>query len=123
MKGDLIHFEIVANDAEMLSAFYSKVLGWKIADAVPEMGNYRIIRTGGGEDAIGGGLYPRSMPEQQGLNYYDVESIEDTEAVIKELGGKVIMEKMAVPKMGWMAVVLDPEGNGFGLWITDENAA
>ncbi len=123
IKGDLVHFEIAADDADKLAAFYAKVLGWKIADAVPELGDYRIIRTGGGEDAVGGGLYPRSNPGQQGLNYYDVESIEDTVALIEELGGQVIMEKMAVPKMGWMAVVLDPEGNGFGLWIMDENAA
>ncbi len=122
MKGDLVHFEIAANDADRLAAFYSQVLGWQISEAQPEMGGYRIIRTGGGENAVGGGLYPRTAPEQAGLNYYDVESIEETVELVKRAGGQVIMDKMAVPKMGWFSVLLDPEGNAFGLWLMDENA-
>jgi predicted enzyme related to lactoylglutathione lyase len=42
---------------------------------------------------------------------------------VKENGGQVIIEKMAVPKMGYFALCLDPEENPFGLWLTDENAA
>jgi hypothetical protein len=62
------------------------------------------------------------MPEQAGLNYYDVEDVEAASAQVTKAGGQVVMPKMAVPKMGWMAEVLDPEGNGFGLWLTDANA-
>ena len=42
---------------------------------------------------------------------------------VEEMGGQVVMEKMAVPKMGYMSVLLDPEGHPFGLWIADMNAA
>jgi len=62
------------------------------------------------------------MTEQAGRNYYDVEDVEAASAQVTKAGGQVVMPKMAVPKMGWMAEVLDPEGNGFGLWLTDANA-
>jgi len=33
-----------------------------------------------------------------------------------------VMPKTAVPKMGYFAVCLDPEGNPIGLWEMDPNA-
>jgi predicted enzyme related to lactoylglutathione lyase len=50
MKGDSIHFEIVANDADKLAAFYSQVLRWEIGEPMVEMGNYRLINSAGGDN-------------------------------------------------------------------------
>ena len=36
--------------------------------------------------------------------------------------GKVVVPKMAVPKMGYLAICLDTENNTFGIWETDESA-
>ena len=30
--------------------------------------------------------------------------------------GKIVMPKTEIPEMGWFAVALDPEGNGFGIF-------
>jgi hypothetical protein len=41
---------------------------------------------------------------------------------VKKLGGQVCMPKTAVPGMGYFAVCLDQENNGFGLWENDSSA-
>lgn len=123
MGAELIHFEIPANDPDKLADFYMKVLGWNIEAPMEDLGGYRLIMTSDREGAVSGGMFKKMSPEQGRLDYYNVDSIEETALKVKENGGQVIMEKMAVPKMGYMSVLLDPEGNPFGLWIEDENAA
>ena len=123
MKGDLIHFEIPANDSEMLAAFYSKVLGWKIDDPMPDMSGYRMIHASEGQETVGAGMYKRSLPEQTPVNYYEMESIEVVVSWVREAGGKVVMEKMPVTGWGYFAICLDPGNNPFGIWVTDKNAA
>jgi hypothetical protein len=41
---------------------------------------------------------------------------------VQKIGGKVVVPKMAVPGMGYLAICLDTENNTFGIWETDENA-
>jgi predicted enzyme related to lactoylglutathione lyase len=38
------------------------------------------------------------------------------------LGAKVIRPKSPVPKMGWFAILTDPEMNGFAVWQDDPKA-
>ena len=123
MKHPVIHFEIAANDPERLKRFYKELFGWKIEGSA-EMPEYQMIITAEeGEPGINGGLMSKQMPQQCNLNYVSVESIETYAEKLKELGGQVVVPKMAVPKMGYFAVGLDPEGNPVGLWQTDPNAA
>ena len=56
------------------------------------------------------------------MNYVTVDSIDQTVEQGSRLGATVIRPKSPVPKMGWYAVIADPEGNVFGLWQNDENA-
>ncbi|HLF77310.1 MAG TPA: VOC family protein [Dehalococcoidia bacterium] len=126
----VVHFELVADDPEKLSGFYKDLFGWQI-DKMPMEGGeaYYGISTGpSGEQGptepgyIGGGLAKRMSPEQQPMNYVNVE---DTDAYIKKaqgLGAQVLMGKMPVTGMGWIAQLRDPEGNLFGLWQTDMGA-
>ena len=52
-----------------------------------------------------------------------VDSIEEaTERIVAE-GGTVVQDKMAIPSMGWFATCRDTEGNKFGLFTNDPNAA
>ena len=65
----------------------------------------------------------RHAPEQQGiLNYIDVKSVDEYSAKVKQLGGVVKVPKMAIPKMGYMAVCSDTENNTFGLFENDTSA-
>lgn len=123
MGAEPVHFDIPADDPDRLADFYTKVLGWTIDAPQDEYDGYRMIRTSDREGSVGGGMYKKMAPEQAGINYYGVDSIEETVGLVRENGGQVVMEMMTVPKMGYFAVLLDPEGNPFGLWIEDENAA
>jgi hypothetical protein len=123
MKGDLAHFDIPADDADRLAAFYSDVLGWEVAPPMSDYNDYRLIKTSDREGAVAGGMGPKGTPDQAPMNFYEVDSLEETAAKVASSGGTVIMERMPVPKFGYMAVCIDPEGNSFGLWVEDANAS
>ena len=63
----------------------------------------------------GGGMMKRLHPEHQVTNYIDVKSIDEYSSKIQKIGGKVVVPKMAVPKMGYLAICLDTENNTFGI--------
>ena len=65
----------------------------------------------------------RQMPQQTHLNYVMVESVAEYSDNAKKLGGQVVVSKTAIPKMGYFAVCLDPEGNPIGIWEDDKSAA
>ena len=68
---------------------------------------------------VNGGLYEKkdaAMPElAKPINYISVESVVDYSKKIADLGGKIVVEKMEIPGLGWWALALDPEGNAFGI--------
>jgi predicted enzyme related to lactoylglutathione lyase len=68
---------------------------------------------------VNGALYERkssSMPEMaKPTNNISVESVEEFSKKVKALGGKILVEKMEIPKLGWWVLALDPEGNPFGM--------
>ena len=63
----------------------------------------------------GGGMMKRLYPEHQITNYIDVKSIDEYSSKIQKIGGKVVVPKMAVLKMGYLAICLDTENNTFGI--------
>ncbi len=120
----VVHFEIPADDVARAQKFYQELFGWKI-EKLPGTGaeEYWLITTSGGmEGPVGGGLMKRQMPEQSITIYIDVPSVQASADQVKKLGGQVVVPKTAIPEMGYFAVCLDPENNGFGLWETDPNA-
>lgn len=122
MAGEIIHFEIPVDDMDKMKAFYENVLGWKIENANMGEMEYWLIKTSDDEKAIGGGMGKRQMPEQKPMNYYNVDSIDGFNQRVKDNGGMIVIEKMAVPGMGCFSVGVDPEGNPVGSWVTDEGA-
>jgi predicted enzyme related to lactoylglutathione lyase len=71
---------------------------------------------------VNGGLMKRMYPQQQVVNYINVEDVEEFAHKAEQLGAKVMMPKSPVPGMGWFAQLTDPEGNVFAIWQTDANA-
>ncbi|MFQ5998527.1 MAG: VOC family protein, partial [Candidatus Bathyarchaeia archaeon] len=53
---------------------------------------------------------------QRPVNYISVESVEEFNKKISQLGGKLVVPKTEVPGRGFLAVAIDPEGNPFGIW-------
>jgi predicted enzyme related to lactoylglutathione lyase len=128
MDHGVVHFEIPATDPDKLSQFYSQLFDWKIEKTDMGGGNfYYMTSTVETDDqgmpkqpgAINGGMYKRMEPNQRPLNYINVESVDEYVTKAKELGATVMMDKMAVPGMGWFAQLTDPDGNQFGVWQND----
>ena len=64
----------------------------------------------------------RFNPNQKITDYFGVHSLLESSAKVEKLGGKILVPKMAVPKMGFFALCTDTEGNVFGLWEDDPQA-
>jgi uncharacterized protein len=134
----IVHFEIPANDIGRARKFYNDLFGWKIEKwpgtednssqlTSPVTGQsieyWMVITTDDkGNKALGGGMMKRQMPEHQVTNYIGVESIDEYSSKVKELGGKVVAPKHAVPGMGYFALCIDTENNSFAIWESNENA-
>lgn len=112
-----VHFEIVADDPERLSRFYTDLFGWKFQKAqIPGIENYWLIETAPPGQGVNGGMMRRMDPQQRGVNYIQVESVDEFARKVESLGGRIVMSRTEVPGEGWFVVALDPQENPFGLW-------
>ncbi len=120
--GNLAYFEVPVDDLERAKRFYKEVLGWDVKkSAMPESPpDYMDISTGKSAKNTmnGGGMFKRNkeMPGAMIVAYSIVPDIDKALAAAQQLGGKVVMPKMAIKGVGQVAQVKDPEGNTIGLW-------
>ena len=130
MAHGIVHFEIPADDPEKLVDFYTNLFGWQIQKydmgGTPYWGVMTVPSNDQGmpnePGAINGGLFNRQAPGQQPTNYVSVESVDEYANKAKGLGATVLMERQAVPNMGWFAIISDPTGAIFGIWQTARKA-
>jgi predicted enzyme related to lactoylglutathione lyase len=117
------HFDLVAKKPEAIVDFYQRVFGWKFSKWDGPM-EYWMIKTGTGSNGINGGLSSKKIGGMMGGAdmTIEVKSIDNTLMKIMSEGGKVTMQKMAIPKVGWFASFKDPEGNIFGVMQNDKKA-
>jgi predicted enzyme related to lactoylglutathione lyase len=115
------HFELIADKPEKLIKFYNSIFGWEFQKWDGPM-EYWMIKTGEeGTPGIDGGLgirNPMAMPH----NTMDVPNLDEFIGKVTKLGGKIIVPKMAVPGVGWLAYFEDPQGNRFGMMQDDPEA-
>ncbi len=116
----IIHFEIPAENLDRAKKFYSELFSWKIKE-LPGRKGYLEIRAEG-DGTISGSLMKRMRPQQTIINYIDVPSLDQCIAKVERLGGKILVNKKAVPGTGYFAVCLDTENNTFGIWEANHNA-
>ena len=64
----------------------------------------------------------RKHPKQPLNNSISVDSIDNYAVKITEAGGQIVVPKMAIPSVGYMAYFKDTEGNIHGLWQEDSSA-
>lgn len=132
----IVHFEIPSDNIERAKKFYSELFGWKIekwpgtetgeltSAATGQPMEYWMVTTTDdkGNKALGGGMMKRQMPEHHITNYIGVTSVDEYSSNVKNLGGKVVAPKHAVPGMGYFSLCLDTENNSFAIWESNENA-
>jgi len=117
--GDIVYFELPADDLARARKFYKKLFEWEF-DKVPKW-DYWMIATGG-KDALYGGLTKRDKTIKSVVTYIDVESVDKCSAKIEKAGGKIIVPKTPIAGWGYFAVFRDTEKNVLGIWEDDESA-
>jgi hypothetical protein len=123
-----IHFEIQAENTERAMKFYRDLLGWEFSQWGGQP--YWLVKTGDkGTPGIDGGLLPRRGPgpaDMQAVNAFvctvDVADCDAMAKKVAEAGGSVVVPKMPIPTVGWLAYAKDTEGNIFGFMQMDANA-
>jgi predicted enzyme related to lactoylglutathione lyase len=125
-----VHFEIHAADPQACIHFYSTLFGWTFNKW--EGGEYWMIHTGPDEKpGINGGLLPRRgdrPAEMAAVNAFVITvDVDDVDACVAKVpssgpGGTVVVPKMPVPGIGWLAYAKDPDGNIFGMMQVDPEA-
>jgi uncharacterized protein len=117
----VVHFELPADDVERAIKFYEDVFGWHIEQWPGN--DYWLISTGDDpEPGIDGALMPRTETYTVVCNIIDVESVDESLAKIQAAGGTIVVPKMPVPGVGWLAYFTDTEGNFTGLMESDPEA-
>ena len=109
----VVHFEIASDQPERAVKFYENVFGWTSQQWGEQ--KYWLIMTGDRKDpGIDGAIQPRREIKQPIVNTIQVDSIDEAIKKIKKNGGKVLTDKMDVPKVGTMVYFEDTEGNVSG---------
>lgn len=117
----ITHFEIPAEDTKRAAEFYREVFGWKFTAWGNE--DYLIVETGPNSDpGINGGLMKRRDPQQPVVCTIEVEDINTYLQRIQHSGGQIVVDRHAIPGVGWLAYFKDTEGNIFGVWQANAEA-
>lgn len=115
--GALTWNELITPDPAAVAPFYAELFGWT-TEAVPmEGGEYTLFRVdGGNESGIAGAMAPPmpGMPAFWGV-YFNVDDVGATVELAKGLGAQVLMEATAMPGVGTLAALTDPQGAVFSL--------
>ncbi|MFQ5833885.1 MAG: VOC family protein, partial [Candidatus Thorarchaeota archaeon] len=103
----VVHFEIVADDAERISKFYQNVFGWKVEKWDGPI-DYWFLMTGEkDEPGIDGAFGMRQSLEDAVVNTIDIPDLDDAIKKIEKHGGEIVRPRTAVPGVGWMAYFKD----------------
>jgi uncharacterized protein len=124
----VVHFEVHATNPQRAMTFYEKLLDWKFQQWGDQP--YWVITTGEeGSPGINGGLLPRrgeEPAEGSAVNCYvctvEVSSLDEKLEAAVANGGKIVVPKMPIPTIGWLAYAHDTEGNIFGMLQSDPSA-
>ena len=115
--GSFIWYELMTPDPDTATSFYRAVVGWSIGSADPgrtDGKDYRMIGRSDGKHA-GGVLRLTADMAQHGarpawLAYLSVPDVNAAVAAIVADGGKILMPITAIPGVGSIAMVEDPQG-------------
>lgn len=120
--GRVVHFEISADDPDRAAEFYRKAFNWEISDFGGPL-KYLLATTGpADEGGINGAITERSEHSQPVVNSISVNSWDEGAKAVRDAGGRVLMDKTAIPGIGYFAYCRDTEGNVFGILESDAAA-
>lgn len=115
MSGNLSHFAINADDVEASRHFYESVFGWSFTAYGPP--GFFQIQTGPDDDpGPRGALQQRRqlLDDHPTLGIECTFSVDDVDATrqdVVDAGGKILMERFTISKVGHLIAFEDPSGN------------
>ena len=116
----VVHFEMPYEDRLRMAKFYEAAFSWHTEMLGEDMGNYVLATTAETDEhgpkragAINGGFYPRKpdWPAQHPSIVIAVDDIVESMKKVKDAGGTVLGEPMAIPGVGQYVSFIDTEGN------------
>jgi len=113
MGQPIVHFEIMGKDASKLHKFYGDLFGWKVGEAMPDMGNYALVD--GASSGLAGGIGEDSDGDARVTIYAQVPDLQATLDRAVAMGGKVLMQPTEIPGSVTFAMFADPAGNTMGI--------
>jgi predicted enzyme related to lactoylglutathione lyase len=117
----VVHFEIPAENPERAADFYRKVFGWKIEKWDGPI-DYWIVMAGEDDEPGINGAIHENKTFKSVVNTIAVDSVDDCLERVIQAGGKVLIPKGTVAKVGYVAFAEDVEGNAFGMLQSDPSA-
>jgi predicted enzyme related to lactoylglutathione lyase len=120
----VVHFELGADDPERAAGFWRDAFGWHAERWQGGAQEYSLLRTGA-SDGIDGGIFQRSdfpVPVST-VCTLGVPDVNAAVEAVEAAGGSVLMPRLGVPGVGWLAYCRDTEGSVFGLLQADSRAS
>ncbi len=124
------HFEIHSSDPDKTAAFFQGIFGWKSQKWEGPM-EYWVVSTSpdgkqGSESrehqGIDGGIMRSRDGQPRTVNTVEVRSVDEHMKKVESAGGRVVVPKMSIQGVGYVAYCTDPTGALFGIMHTDPNA-
>jgi uncharacterized protein len=120
MSNRVTHFEIPAANPGECMEFYSSVFGWQFRQFGTEP--YWLAISGNeSTPGINGAIMKEIAPGQPVVNTITVDDIDAMLEKVVKHGGRIHKPKWAIPSVGWLAFVADPQGNMHGIMQADPN--
>lgn len=119
----IVHFELHSEQPEQTAEFFREVFDWQ-ANMWDQPGmEYWLLTTGAAErPGINGGLMKSRDGQPRTVCTLDVPDVDEYARKVESAGGKVVVPKMPIPGVGWLAYCTDPQGVLFGIYTMDEAA-
>lgn len=110
-------YELLTTDMQAAEAFYSKVIGWSTMPYRPEPDAYDMFTKSPDHPIAGVMKVPAGMhfPPHWEM-YIGVPKLEEAIANVERLGGSGLSEIIAIPNIGRIRVMKDPQGAIFALY-------
>jgi hypothetical protein len=119
----VVHFEFHSSEPESTTRFFREVFDWKTDKWDNPSMEYWMLNTGPADQpGIGGGLLRSRDGQPRTVCTIEVPDVDEHAKKVTAAGGQVVVPKMAIPGVGWVAYGMDPHGVLFGIYRHDESA-
>ncbi len=112
--------ELMTRDVERAKRFYADTIGWTFAPFDMPDGRIYWIASQDGKPVAG--LFPIDAPEFAGvpegwMSYLAVDNVDGRAAKAVKAGAKLMKPAFDVPRVGRIAILMEPGGAAIG-WMT-----